>query len=631
MLLVFRRMADSVVSKIFFALIVLSFGIWGVGDIFRGGREVVLAEVASRKITLTELQPAIERELAQARRMTGAQAVPAVVAEMLQQDVLTRTVRRELLLAEAQSQGLVVSDSALAESIRKNPVFQDSSGQFNKDQFVGQLRHIGLTPETFLENERQDLTIQYLIRGITPGGQLPQQTLLRMLQKQAEIKELQVVEVPASAITDVPAPTDAELVAFYQNHEAEYTSPETRELSYIVLDRTRFTDEAVVSDEAIEAEYNERKSEFTSPETLELLQVITRTREDAAKAFQALREKADFMKIARQYGIQDKETVTLTIKAEDLLDDAARNAVEKLNPGEFSEPVESPLGWHIYKLVKRNKGAAMADSEAKKKIAADLKAQRAEEMLFETIDKMEDAAAGGATLEEIAKEHGGTVKNIGPVTVDGTSPDGSKASVPELKDFLKTAFATDEGQVSSFVESGDGSVYAVYVNRINRKRERALDEVRALVTAAWTKDRKQQILREKATEAATKSAEGLSPANTLKEAGVNGSLRAVTVDPAKPESFEALPMAIMESLQSLEVGKQTPVAIAKNGNAVWAKLVKVTPSTLTADADDFKKMETMFAQLAATEQLEQFLTYLEKTHGVKMYPDRLPRLAQQEE
>lgn len=631
MLLVFRRMADSIVAKLLLGLIVLSFGVWGVGDMFQGGRDVTLAKVGREKITLGELQPDIERELAQARRMSGG-AVPDVLADMIQQDVLSRVVRRRLLLQEADAMGIRISDETLVTNIRGNPVFHDAAGQFSKDQFIGQLRHIGLSESAFLESERQDLTIQYLVRGIAPGGGLPQRTLLAMLQKQAEIKQVEVVDVPASAVGAVPAPTDADLLAFFQKHQAAYSSPETRELDYIVLDRAGFLDQVSVSEEAIDAEYESRRDEFVSDETVELQQLIARTREDAAKAYQELRDKADFLKVARKYGVQDAETTTLTLRPQDLLDDSARNAVNKLQPGEFTGPVESPLGWHVYRLVKRHKGEAVSEAEARRKIAAELKEHRADEQLFEAIAKMEDAAAGGTPLADLAKEYGGTVKSLGPVTAEGLSPDGSRAAVPGLKDFLKTAFATREGQVSPFVENGDGTVYAVQVRVVNRERERALDEVRGAVIAAWQKDRRATLLKDKAAEAAAKAANGeVSAGAALKEAGLSGSVRVVSIDPARPETFASLPPAVLEALQTIEVGRQTPVGTGKDGNVVWAKLVSITPSTLTADAADFKKMEAVFAQLAATEQLEQYLSYLEKAHGVSVYPERLPRRAGQDD
>src|SRR3546814_20746357 len=64
MLQVLRKSASSIVIKVLFLLLVVSFAIWGIGDMFHfGGGSDTAAEVGDREISGTELSNAFRQEL----------------------------------------------------------------------------------------------------------------------------------------------------------------------------------------------------------------------------------------------------------------------------------------------------------------------------------------------------------------------------------------------------------------------------------------------------------------------------------------------------------------------------------------------------------------------------------------
>src|SRR5260370_34557446 len=61
-----RSRAGSYIVKILFALLILTFGIWGIGDIFRtGGTDTAVATVGDQSIRAEELQTALRRAAGQ--------------------------------------------------------------------------------------------------------------------------------------------------------------------------------------------------------------------------------------------------------------------------------------------------------------------------------------------------------------------------------------------------------------------------------------------------------------------------------------------------------------------------------------------------------------------------------------
>src|SRR3954471_17885675 len=81
MITAFRRYLSTWVVRLLFLLLVVSFAVWGVGDVIRMvGRESWVARIGDRTIEAPELQEAYQRQLAQVSRMMRGQMEPT--AEM---------------------------------------------------------------------------------------------------------------------------------------------------------------------------------------------------------------------------------------------------------------------------------------------------------------------------------------------------------------------------------------------------------------------------------------------------------------------------------------------------------------------------------------------------------------------
>ena len=70
---ILRRLAGTWVAKILFALLVLSFAVWGIEDVVRNfGRTTAVAHVSGEPIELTEAQATARREMARIYREAEA-------------------------------------------------------------------------------------------------------------------------------------------------------------------------------------------------------------------------------------------------------------------------------------------------------------------------------------------------------------------------------------------------------------------------------------------------------------------------------------------------------------------------------------------------------------------------------
>ena len=70
--------------------------------------------------------------------------------------------------------------------------------------------------------------------------------------------------------------------------------------------------------------------------------------------------------------------------------------------GGVSEPVQTDFGWHVLKITGIEAPTSRPLAQVHDELRADLASEKAADLAFERANKVEDALAGGATLEEVA-------------------------------------------------------------------------------------------------------------------------------------------------------------------------------------------------------------------------------------
>src|SRR5215210_298442 len=143
MLTALRRLASTWVAKALFVLLVLSFAIWGVSDMFRNfGRDTALARVNGQPIEMEEAQAALRRELERLSRTVGSRFEnDPRVRRALAEQAVDQLVLDRVLRDETQRLGISVPDEALGEFVFSLPGFRNPmGGGFSRAAFDAFLR-----------------------------------------------------------------------------------------------------------------------------------------------------------------------------------------------------------------------------------------------------------------------------------------------------------------------------------------------------------------------------------------------------------------------------------------------------------------------------------------------------------
>ncbi|MEO1554773.1 MAG: SurA N-terminal domain-containing protein, partial [Pseudomonadota bacterium] len=115
-----------------FVLLIIAMAAWGVTDIFAGGSGNNLVSAGNRAVSDRTFDSTLERIL---RTQTDERGRSITKEEAMEQGVLDgvfRELSRETLLtAYADTQGISATTAAIANTIRTDPLFQDTTGVFD--------------------------------------------------------------------------------------------------------------------------------------------------------------------------------------------------------------------------------------------------------------------------------------------------------------------------------------------------------------------------------------------------------------------------------------------------------------------------------------------------------------------
>lgn len=613
MLQAIRSKVGSWVVKILFVLLIISFAVWGIGDLTTNVSNDV-AEVGDTTIDQQELDRAFRDEVARLRQMLG----PDLTSEQARQlgvldQALERLIQQRLLLLNAREKGLRVGDAPVARTVAEFPAFRNAFGQFDANVMRALLAQAGMSEAMLVEQIRGDIARQQLVDTVAAGATAPRPLAEAVYRYRGERRIADVILIPAASMPAPPPPEEAVLAQYHQDEAVRYTAPEYRTLTVASLSAADLADEIAVSEEDLREAYAARSAEFIQPEVRDLSQVVLADEAAARAVADAVAGGQTLEDAAKAAGA---EAVTLDdVTQEDLLPELAGPAFE-LAQGATSQPIQSPLGWHVVTAREVTPGGETPFEQARDELLVAVREERALDRLFEVSNAMDDALAGGASVEEAAAKVGATVVKLEQVDNTGApAAGGAVAEVPGLATILETGFALGEGETSNVTETQDSGYVAVRVDAVTPAALRPLDGIRDQVVADWTAARQAEAARKAADEAAARLREGAAPDAVAQSVPGARTVRTGALPRNPPQGQQLpLPRGVLNDLFGLPAGGVT-VGDARDGMVI-AKLVEVVPADPAGDAATVTQVADSLRTAVANDLVEQYLAGLRQRHAV---------------
>ena len=473
-----KRRRGSVLGSLLLGLIALSMLGFGVNSF--GGGASRIGTVGDQEITVNQYASALQSEVRRFSQMVGSQvALGDLLAAGVGGQVMGDLVRRAALNSELGKIGLSVGDAELAAELVKIAAFQGVDGQFDRSVYGDTLARNNLTEAEFEVNLRADIARGLLQAAVSGGAQAPKSLIDALLAYSGEQRDISYIRLGEADLPQpLPAPTDAELQAEYDAAIADYTRPEAKRIQYIALLPDALAKEMPTDEAAIAALYQERIDEYVIPEKRLVERLVYPNAEEAALAKAKLDAGASFDDLVKARNLTLTDIDMGDVSKADL--GAAGEAVFALTEPGVVGPLDSDLGPALFRM-----NAILAAQETpldavRADLALELGREAARREIANRIDAIDDALAGGATLEDLAQSESLTL-----ATTDYAKGAEDNDPIAGYAAFIKAADALEMGDFPEAIVLDDGGVVAMSLQEIIPPTPRPLADVIDRVRENW--------------------------------------------------------------------------------------------------------------------------------------------------
>lgn len=492
----FRRGITKAIVGLLFGILILSFALWGIPNYNREAGNTAVADVAGREVGSQELQQLVERQRQLLSQEMGGQPLTRENARVvyklrqrnmaadLERDALNALVDRAAVERHALELGLALSDQALAEGIRSDPVFQGTDKQFSRAIFNERLSSIGYTERRYFAERRADQLADKVAGALRDSVVAPDALVGVVHRFREETRTVAHFALDPTKVAKPTEPDKAKLEELYERIKSRFTEPERRRVTAAILSRDELKKLAPVDDAEVKAAWERDRASHDQPERRRWQQILFKTRAEAQEAQKEINGGKSMLVVALEaMGIQGRVDQGLIARRE-IGDGRLGSALFQLPVGKLSEPIEVRGGFALVRVNEIVPARERPFEEVAAEIRNELEQTRQREASQKVVDQLEDLRAQRKPLKDIAAELKLRLIDAAGIERNGKGLDG-KAAIdhPDAERLLAAAFDQERSDRDA-IDLSDGQAW-IEVSEIVAAKVKPFDAVADEVKAAW--------------------------------------------------------------------------------------------------------------------------------------------------
>ena len=267
----------------------------------------------------------------------------------VKQRVLDEMIRDALILQEAGNAGLQVNDKMAASEIIHMKAFQNEEKKFDKNKLETFLAKNNMSEVDFIRTMKDNILRNQLMDIFyNTSGIMSIPTFNLLLKLITAEQNITLYKVPL--VFDSTEPSDIDLKQFMEQNSHNYMTEDQAEISKLI-----FTQDLVKVDAVSEKEIEDYYSSNTiiEPEQRIVNQIVISSYNEAKQLLDNIRSnKITYDEAAKLY--KDNQMIPYEIgpfKREEFDEEISKN-VFTLSVNQVSDLIQTPLGWHIFRVNK---------------------------------------------------------------------------------------------------------------------------------------------------------------------------------------------------------------------------------------------------------------------------------------
>ncbi len=403
MLDIVRNLVSSIFGKILLGLMVLSFALWGVGDILSSGNSKLAAKVGKQKISLEEFYNKFGRKVQELNINTGGNlTIQEAHEQNIDKFIINDLVYEKMVLEYANKNKIYLTDNILKETIKSLPQFIGTNGKFSEQLYRNSIKRNFSSEEEFL-NELTFIYINSLLFENFKSGDMTNQTIIDLLyQYEGEERNIEYFIFNDKNITVETSEND--IKEYYGENKLKYLTEEKRTIEYITFNLNDYKKLTSIPNEEILKYYDENKNLFFQEEKRNI-KLARFENKSEAKDFYEVWVANNSIDIE---GYIQKNNITLS-EIDDLSKDSfetnVTNEIFKLEKNSISNPIKiNDAGYYVVKVTDISPEIQQSYENVKQKISEEMSYNDAYDLYDQALNFADELLLTGYDLYDVAEK-----------------------------------------------------------------------------------------------------------------------------------------------------------------------------------------------------------------------------------
>lgn len=518
MLSYMRKKAKSWIIVVPVGIIILVFVFfYGFSDVRKQGKDIVIASVGDRRITIDEYRTAYKNTIEFYRNIYKNQFTEDMIEKMgLKQQVLEELIDREILLKEAERLDIRVTPEEVRKAIVSSPLFQEN-GVFSQRLYKRVLGFYGISAVDYERDKEKELKLKTIEMMIKSPVKVSEKELRDIYNVQNEKVKIDYVCFDPEKTEEKPEISENEIGAYYEKNREDFRVPEKVKARYIVFDPKDFESRVEITQEEIDEYYQSDPEQFFEPHQVKARHILLKVEKDAsAEKEEEIKKKANnilerlkkgesFAKLAEKHSEDtasaEKGGELGYFKKGDMVKPFEETAFS-LKPGETSSPVKTKYGFHLIRVEDVKEARTKPLEEVKDIIEKDLREEKAREFVRKEARRAFNRLFKSREIEQYAE------KNDFKLLATDYFPHGkAPADMPGKELFSREAFLLSPGEMAPAFAIGQ----KYFLLKLEDRKEShipAVKEVKDEIVKEVQKEKRLQMAKDRANKVLSQLMEG---------------------------------------------------------------------------------------------------------------------------
>ena len=182
------KLSKSFFVKLLVGIIILPFVFWGMGDVFRGGNQNVIATIDSQKVSTQEFVTYLNRLNLNKDQIKNLRSTDLV------EQILSEYIGRRVMALEIEQLGITLNDNSLRNIIKNDKLFFKDN-KFSRTEYEKFLLKSGVTAPIFEANIKEQESKRQLLSSLAGGVVVPLTLIENAYKKENQIKSIKYIDL----------------------------------------------------------------------------------------------------------------------------------------------------------------------------------------------------------------------------------------------------------------------------------------------------------------------------------------------------------------------------------------------------------------------------------------------------